>query len=106
MRPIAFLLGFLLVFFAGAFVEHQFSWPFAWFGALFAAAPTPVAQPFGLTVVPRYSNARGAEDAPRTDTPQGATTELAKCIDTMITRRESETEARTVCQKIISGISR
>ena len=106
MRTTALLLCFSLAFFAGAFVEHQFARPFGWFGTLFAAASIPGGEDFGLTVVPRYSKARGAEDAPRSDTPQGATNDLAKCINTMVVRRESETDARAVCQKLISGISR
>jgi hypothetical protein len=34
----------------------------------------------------------------------GRTTDLQRCINTMILRRESPQEAQTVCQKIISGI--
>ena len=89
-------------------VEHVFDRPFGWVGSMLAA-PVPTAgmasAPQPTTVVPRYSNARGAEDAPRADTPQGGEVDLERCINTMVLRRESRAEAMTVCKKIIGGIS-
>ena len=108
MRAVVIVLGLVAIFIGGAFVEYRFDWPIGWVGTFLASAPPTASAPAGpslaTTAVPRYSSARGAEDAPRNDTPQGAAIDLQRCINTMVLRRESEKEARTVCQKIIAGI--
>ncbi len=106
MKPLAIVVGLVLAFIAGCFVEHAFEWPIGWVDTMLTTAPvtSTLASAPPTTVIPRYSSARGAEDAPRNDTPQGSATDLQRCINTMVLRRESETEARTVCRKIIAGI--
>ena len=108
MRPVFALAALVVAFLLGAFVEHSFDAPFGMalgsFTRLSSSQP-PLPPDTGNTAVPHYSNVRGLEDAPRNDIPQGATTDFQRCVNTMILRREPESEARTVCQKIISGIS-
>ena len=119
MRAAYFIAALAVAFLLGGFVEHTYGFPF---GATFrtVASPPLPAAPAGTptaaeapppppasasTAVPHYSDVRGLQDAPRSDTPEGATTDFQRCVNTMILRREKEAEARTVCQKIISGIS-
>ena len=108
MRPAFAVAAILVAFLLGAFVEHTFDAPFGLaLGSvtrLSSSAPSLPPQT-GNTAVPHYSNVRGVEDAPRNDIPQGAATDFQRCVNTMILRREPESEARTVCQKIIAGIS-
>ena len=106
MRALYLFAGLLVAFLLGAFVEHSFDAPF---GALDVAltrttTPAPAATDTASTAVPKYSDVRGLEDAPRADVAQGGKTDFQRCVNTMILRREPESEARTVCQKIISGI--
>ena len=106
MRAVSLLVAIVIAFLLGAFVEHTFDAPF---GALnfallrngFGSAPPAET---GNTAVPHYSDVRGIEDAPRADVAQGPRTDFQRCVNTMVLRREPEAEARTVCQKIISGI--
>lgn len=105
MRAVYLIAALVVAFLLGAFVEHSFDAPFGLLDSRFTAAvAVPPPLPLGNTAVPTYSNARGAEDAPRNDVAQGGRTDFQRCVNTMVLRRESETEARTVCQKIISGI--
>ena len=111
MRPLIAVAVIVVAFLLGAFVEHTYDAPFglalASFTRVSSSEPPvpPVPPQTGSTAVPHYSNVRGLEDAPRNDIPQGANTDFQRCVNTMILRREPEAEARTVCQKIISGIS-
>ena len=106
MRAVYFLAALVVVFLLGSFVEHTYDWPFGYLeGPWFTGSSAPPLPSSNVsTAIPRYSNARGAEDAPRDDVAAGAKTDMQRCINTMVMRRESETEARTVCQKIITGI--
>jgi hypothetical protein len=105
MRAVYLIAGLIVAFLLGAFVEHTFDAPFGYLdGPWFASTSAPAPLPGASTAVPRYSNARGAEDAPRNDVASGAKTDFERCVNTMVMRREPEAEARTVCQKIISGI--
>ena len=106
MRAIYLIAGLLVAFLLGAYVEHSFDAPFGYLsGPWFASRSAPPPLPDnGNTAIPRYSNARGAEDAPRDDVAAGGKTDFQRCVNTMVMRRESETEAKTVCQKIITGI--
>ncbi len=104
MRVAYIIAGALVIFLLGAFVEHMFDAPFGLIDGRMTASNAPPPPPLGNTAIPRYSNARGAEDAPRNDVAAGAKTDFEKCVNTMVLRRESQVEARTVCQKIITGI--
>ena len=106
MRAVYLLAGFLVAFLLGGFVEAEYDVPWAAILGPMSSHVSTIAAPTGNTDVPRYSNVRGLEDAPRADTPQGATVDFERCVKTMTMRRESEQEARTVCGKIIAGISR
>jgi hypothetical protein len=55
--------------------------------------------------VPIVSRAQGAQDAARADVPMGETIDLQRCYDTMIARKLIPSEAKTVCAKLIGGIS-
>ncbi len=99
MRAILLLVGLVVVFLVGGYVDHVYGWPFS----LLDASPSSVPMPAGVAP-PLYSRAQGAEDAPRNDVPQGGRVDMQRCIATMVDRREPEQEARQVCQKIISGI--
>jgi hypothetical protein len=57
------------------------------------------------TDVPIVSRAQGAQDAARSDVPMGEKIDLQRCYDTMIARKLIPTEAKTVCAKLIGGIS-
>ncbi len=108
MRPALAVAVILVAFLLGAFVEHTIDVPFGLLlgsGTRLSSSAPPLPPTTGTTAVPHYSNVRGIEDAPRNDIPQGATTDFQRCVNTMILRREPEAEARTVCQKIIAGIS-
>ena len=105
MRAVYLIAGLLVAFLLGGFVEHTYDWPFGYLdGPWFASNPPTPAPTTGNTDVPRYSNVRGLQDAPRADVPQGGATDFERCVKTMILRREPESEARTVCRKIITGI--
>ncbi len=106
MRVLYVFLGAVVVFLLGGFVEHSYGWPYDAVEALIAP-PLPAASAAsgpGNTSVPYYSRAQGAQDAPRNDVAAGATTDMQKCINTMVMRKEPLDEARTVCKKIITGI--
>lgn len=105
MRPVYLIAGVVVAFLFGAFVEYRFDLPFGLLDGRSIRLSTIAPPPLGNTKVPVYSNARGAEDAPRNDTPQGARTDFVRCVNTMMLRREPEKEARLVCQKIITGIT-
>ncbi len=105
MRAVYLIAAVLVAFLLGAYVEHTFDAPFGYLsGPWVASRSAPPLPDNGNTAIPRYSNARGAEDAPRNDVAEGSKTDFQRCVNTMVMRRESETEAKTVCQKIISGI--
>ena len=105
MRAVYFLAALVIVFLLGAYAEQTYGFPFGFFARpIMAVGPAVSPVDNGNTAIPRYSNARGAEDAPRADVPQGSRTDFQRCVNTMVMRREPESEARTVCQKIISGI--
>ena len=96
---------------AGAAIQYATGLPF---GADFdfklpnwtSAAPAANQPPsYTHADVPVVSNARGAEDAQRADTPMGSTVDLQRCYATMIARRLGATEAKTVCAKLIGGIT-
>ena len=107
MRAAYMLAGIVVAFLLGGFVEAEYDLPWAAIlGPLSrTAAVANVNPPLGNTNVPHYSNVRGIEDAPRNDVAQGAATDFERCVKTMTLRRESDQEARTVCGKIIAGIS-
>jgi hypothetical protein len=107
MRALSMLAGLIVAFFLGAFIEHTYDAPIGYLtGPWFAARTSPTAPAdTGNTYVPPGMNARGVEDAPRADVPQGPQTDFERCVKTMVMRREPEAEARTVCRKIINGIS-
>jgi hypothetical protein len=104
MRAVYLFLGLVMAFLLGAYVEHTFAAPFGYLDESWFATRSAPSLPNASTAIPRYSNARGAEDAPRDDVAAGGKTDFQRCVNTMVMRREPETEARTVCQKIISGI--
>jgi hypothetical protein len=107
MRALLIVAGLLVAFLIGGYVDHAYDWPFGLLDAPSATAMTarpPMPSDNTSTAIPTYSRAQGAQDAPRNDVPAGATTDLQRCINTMILRRESPQEAKTVCQKIIAGI--
>jgi hypothetical protein len=123
---IAGIVAVAVVLLVGAFIEYSTGIPFA---VAFDQAPLPSPRipplsrnapvPSGpalatpaipassavRTDVPIVSNARGAEDAARADVPMGETVDLQRCYATMIARRLKDAEARTVCAKLIGGIS-
>ncbi len=107
MRAAYVVAALVVAYLLGAFFEHAYDVPFGLVdkrGQIASAiAPAPPL-PAGNTAVPRYSSVRGLEDAPRSDMAEGSRTDFQRCVNTMVLRREPETEARTVCQKIISGI--
>ena len=108
MRAVYVVAALVVAFLLGAFVEHSYDSPFGLMGRpgqRWGSAPAASPAVSDNTAVPKYSNIRGLEDAPRSDIPQGAKTDFERCVNTMILRREPETEARTVCRKIIAGIS-
>ncbi len=113
----AVLVAAAAVFLLGGYVEYSAGVPFA---AIFKqhvplpsaplrgtplAAASPVMSPV-RTDVPIVSRAQGAQDAARADTPMGETVDLQRCYATMIARKLIESEAKTVCAKLIGGISR
>ena len=123
MTAIAGLIVLVGVFLVGAYTEFSSGFPFA---VMLAPAPiepprtpppsrnTPVASvPSNVipqsstssTSVPIVSRAQGAQDAARADTPMGETADLQRCYETMIARKLVPTEAKTVCAKLIGGIS-
>jgi hypothetical protein len=106
MRALAVIVGLLIAFLVGGYVDHAYDWPFGMVdmvaGAPFAAGGQTPGN--ASAAIPTYSRAQGAQDAPRADVAAGRTTDMQRCVNTMILRRESPQEAQTVCQKIISGI--
>ena len=102
MRAVYLLTGLLIAFLVGGYVDHTYDWPF---GLLYTLSSPPLPAGAGTAPLPTYSRAQGAQDPPRSDVPEGSRVDMQRCIDTMVQRRESDQEARTVCQKIISGIS-
>ena len=108
MRAVYVIAALVVAFLFGAFVEHVTGAPFGLVGTLgfrTTAGTPPLPAETASTAIPHTSDDQGLQDAPRNDTPQGARTDFERCVNTMILRREKEAEARTVCQKIISGIS-
>ncbi len=104
MRALLVMLGLVIVFLLGGYVDYAYDWPFgALLGSSYAAVPLP-AGAGGMASQPYYSRAQGAQDPPRSETTAGRGADMQRCIDTMIQRREAEQEARTVCNKIITGI--
>jgi hypothetical protein len=125
---IAVIIVLVGVYLAGAYVEYSSGFPFA---VLFDTAPVapprtpppsrnapvpsgPVSSvPSAIipqssttrTDVPIVSRAQGAQDAARADVPMGEAADLQRCYDTMIARKLIPTEAKTVCAKLIGGIS-
>ena len=59
----------------------------------------------GNTNVPRYSNVRGLQDAPRDDVAQGGAIDLKRCLNTMNLRGLKPDVAQHTCNAIIDGIS-
>ena len=105
MRAVLVLLGLVIVFLAGGYVDHVYDWPFGLLlGSSYVPLPAGVGGTAGTTALPEYSRAQGAQDPPRAETTAGSSTDMQRCINTMIQRREPEQEARTVCNKIITGI--
>ena len=103
MRAIYLLSGLLIAFLLGGYVDHAYDWPWATLDTSFGRAGHGGSSTSAVPL-PSYSRAQGAEDPPRNDVPAGASTDMQRCISTMIQRREPEQEARQVCQKIITGI--
>lgn len=113
---VAGLIVIIAAFCVGALVEYSTGFPVAQaIDAVASRAPVPApitadnealrnASPTRVDV-PIVSRARGAEDAPRADTPQGVTVDLQRCYATMIARRLIPAEAKTVCAKLIGGIT-
>ena len=119
MAALGRLIVLVVVLVAGAGIEYTTGLPFAVAfdqapvapprsplltrnGAVPAAAPPVRAASIEVPIV---SNARGAEDAQRADVPMGETIDLQRCYATMIARRLVPTEAKTVCAKLIGGIT-
>ncbi len=107
MRALYVIAALAVAFLLGAFVEHVTGAPFGLVATAMVHTGTapPLPADTASTAIPHHSNDQGLQDAPRNDIPQGAQTDFDRCVNTMILRREKESEARTVCQKIISGIS-
>ena len=120
------IAGFIVlagIFLVGAYSEYSSGFPFA-----MLLAPAPVEPPrtppparnapvssvpsnvipqssTTTTSVPVVSKAQGAQDAARADVPMGETADLQRCYETMIARKLIPAEAKTVCAKLIGGIS-
>lgn len=103
MRAVSVLIGLLIAFLVGGYVDHTSGWPFRLLDNQFFPVPLPAGA--STAPLPNYSSAQGAQDPPRDDIPAGTRVDFQRCVNTMMQRREPESEARQVCQKIISGIS-
>jgi hypothetical protein len=120
------IAGFIVlagIFLAGAYSEYSNGFPFAMILTPPLVEParlpppsrnTPVSSvPSNVipksstssTNVPIVSRAQGAQDAARADVPMGETADLQRCYETMIARKLVPAEAKTVCGKLIGGIS-
>lgn len=76
-------------------------------GTLLATdTPAPPPPQTGKTEVRVVSSAQGAQDEATNDTPQGPDIDIKRCINRMIIRKLTPVEAKTVCTKIIDGITR
>ena len=90
----------LLVVVVAGIAEYQFDWP------------VPLSQTYmssrepGSTDVPRYSNVRGLQDAPRDDVANGTVFDKRHCLSTMNLRGLKPAEAQHTCDMLIAGISR
>ena len=108
MRIVYLIAGSVIVFLLGGYVDHQYDWPFGPLDAYFAPPLPSAAAGIGpgnaSAYVPSYSRAQGAQDAPRNDIAAGGSVDLKRCVATMVLRKESESEAKTVCEKIVNGI--
>jgi hypothetical protein len=133
MTLLAGIIVVVGIYLAGAYVEYSSGFPFVVLfnpapvapprtpplarNAPVPAAPVPAAPVSSVpstivppssatrTDVPIVSRAQGAQDAARADVPMGEATDLQRCYDTMIARKLKADEAKTVCAKLIGGIS-
>ncbi len=128
MTLIAAVLVLVGIYLVGAYVEYSSGFPFALVFDQGPVAPPRTPPPSRNSPVPSgpvssvpsaiipqssatrsdvpiVSRAQGAQDAARADVPMGETIDLQRCYDTMIARKLIPTEAKTVCAKLIGGIS-
>jgi hypothetical protein len=115
---LAVLIVMVGLYLVGGYIEYSTGFPFGIaFDSLTApplAAPAPVVRTVPgptrdpgrvSTEVPIVSTAQGAQDAARADIPMGESIDLQRCYNTMIARKLVPSEARTVCAKLIGGIT-
>ncbi|WP_158742708.1 hypothetical protein [Acidisphaera sp. L21] len=107
MRIVGWVLVVLIcVVVIGGASSYYLGWPsFAAQYTQSAYNGAPASQGNGA-YVPRYSNVRGLQDAPRDDVAQGARIDMQHCLNTMDLRGLKRPVAEHTCEEIIAGISR
>ncbi len=95
----------LAVIVIGGVAEYGFDWPVAW-----SQGSPSYRSPNGSSAdnagVPRYSNVRGLQDAPRDDVALGTVFDMQHCLSTMNLRGLRPDEAHHTCEQLIAGISK
>ena len=94
------VLGFGL----GAWTQEEYGFPLGALRDGWFSGRVPMPQGAGPVVVPRYSNAQGAQDAPRSEVAEGRVRDREKCLETLRLRRVPLDEAQDTCRKILAGI--
>ena len=69
-----------------------------------ASRPSDWPTPTGPGAIPTYSNAQGAQDAPRSETMSGRSRDYDACMETLRLRRVIWDTARDTCTKMVAGL--
>ena len=69
-----------------------------------AFRPTDWPTPTGPGAIPTYSNAQGAQDAPRSETMSGRGRDYDACMETLRLRRVVWETAKDTCTKMVAGL--
>ena len=90
----------LLVLMVAAVLGFLFWQP----GARLATRPNDWPTPTGPGSIPTYTNAQGAQDAPRSETMSGRGRDYDACMETLRLRRVAWDTAKDTCTKMVAGL--
>lgn len=96
----------IIVVIVVAVAEYRFDWPISLSPEQSSGYGNTAGRQPGSTDVPRYSNVRGLQDAPRDDVAEGTVFDKQHCLSTMNLRGLKPAEAQHTCDMLIAGISR
>lgn len=66
----------------------------------------PATTPNGNPAVPTYTQAQGAQDAPRAEVMTSRSRDYETCMETLRLRRVEQATAQDTCRKMVDGLYR